>query len=289
MKSFKKVLEALLVIIALLFSFYYTEKAVVILESNDPIMKKIKENVEDKEEDAINAKITGNTLIPGYNGLKINLEESFKKMKNYGNYNETLLVFDEVSPTISIDDYYDKYISSGNGITTDIALIFTIEDGTYLEKLINIIDSTSISTTLFVDGIVLENNITTFSNLDKEKYELELLSYDNTYDGMLFKNSLYKLETISNKRPKYCYASYDNEEILNLCNSLSMHTIIPTLKLEENIYASIKGNLRNGSIIYVKLSDSNLSSLNILINYIKQRGFTLVTLDTLLNEERWEK
>lgn len=289
MKSFKKVLEALLVIIALLFSFYYTEKAVVILESNDPIMKKIKENVEDKEEDAINAKITGNTLIPGYNGLKINLEESFKKMKNYGNYNETLLVFDEVSPTISIDDYYDKYISSGNGITTDIALIFTIEDGTYLEKLINIIDSTSISTTLFVDGTVLENNITTFSNLDKEKYELELLSYDNTYDGMLFKNSLYKLETISNKHPKYCYASYDNEEILNLCNSLSMHTIIPTLKLEENIYASIKGNLRNGSIIYVKLSDSNLSELNILINYIKQRGFTLVTLDTLLNEERWEK
>lgn len=289
MKSFKKVLEALLVIIALLFSFYYTEKAVVILESNDPIMKKIKENVEDKEEDAINAKITGNTLIPGYNGLKINLEESFKKMKNYGNYNETLLVFDEVSPTISIDDYYDKYISSGNGITTDIALIFTIEDGTYLEKLINIIDSTSISTTLFVDGTVLENNITMFSNLDKEKYELELLSYDNTYDGMLFKNSLYKLETISNKHPKYCYASYDNEEILNLCNSLSMHTIIPTLKLEENIYASIKGNLRNGSIIYVKLSDSNLSSLNILINYIKQRGFTLVTLDTLLNEERWEK
>ena len=289
MKSFKKVLEALLVIIALLFSFYYTEKAVVILESNDPIMKKIKENVEDKEKDAINAKITGNTLIPGYNGLKINLEESFKKMKNYGNYNETLLVFDEVSPTISIDDYYDKYISSGNGITTDIALIFTIEDGTYLEKLINIIDSTSISTTLFVDGTVLENNITMFSNLDKEKYELELLSYDNTYDGMLFKNSLYKLETISNKHPKYCYASYDNEEILNLCNSLSMHTIIPTLKLEENIYASIKGNLRNGSIIYVKLSDSNLSSLNILINYIKQRGFTLVTLDTLLNEERWEK
>ena len=52
-------------------------------------------------------------------------------MKNYGSYNESLLVFDEVSPSISIDDYYDKYISSGNGVTTDIALIFTIEDSTY--------------------------------------------------------------------------------------------------------------------------------------------------------------
>ena len=46
---------------------------------------------------------------------------------------------------------------------------------------------------------------------------------------------------------------------------------------------------RNGSIIRVNLSDSNLSELNILINYIKQRGFTLVTLDTLLNEGRSEK
>ena len=289
MESFKKVLEALLVVLALLFSFYYTEKAVIILESNDPIMKEIKENGKSKEEEAIDAKVVDNTLIPGYNGLKINLEESFKKMKNYGSYNQSLLVFEEISPTISIDDYYDKYISSGNGVNTDVALIFTLEDSNYLNKLIDILNSTSINSTLFIDGTVLENNITIFSNLDKEKYELELLSYDKSYDEMLFKNSLYKLETISNKHPKYCYASYDNEEVLNLCNNLSMHTIIPTLKLEENIYASIKGNLRNGSIIYVKLSDSNLSSLNILINYIKQRGFTLVTLDTLLNEGRSEK
>ena len=278
----------MLVVVALLFSFYYTEKAIVILEANDPIMKKIKSN-RNLEEKALDAKIIDNRLIPGYNGLEIDLEESFKKMKNYGSYNESLLVFDEVSPAISIDDYYDKYISSGNGINTNIALIFTVEDNTYLNKLINILDNTAIFTTLFVDGVVLENNFTVFSNLNKEKYELELLSYDKSYDEMLFKNSLYKLETITNKVPKYCYASYDNEKVLNLCNNLSMHTIIPTLKLDENIYASVKGNLRNGSIIRVSLSNNNLKELNVLINYIKQRGFTLVTLDTLLNEGRSEK
>ena len=278
----------MLVVVALLFSFYYTEKAIVILEANDPIMKKIKSN-RNLEEKALDAKIIDNRLIPGYNGLEIDLEESFKKMKNYGSYNESLLVFDEVSPAISIDDYYDKYISSGNGINTNIALIFTVEDNTYLNKLINILDNTAIFTTLFIDGVVLENNFTVFSNLNKEKYELELLSYDKSYDEMLFKNSLYKLETITNKVPKYCYASYDNEKVLNLCNNLSMHTIIPTLKLDENIYASVKGNLRNGSIIRVSLSNNNLKELNVLINYIKQRGFTLVTLDTLLNEGRSEK
>ena len=103
MKYFKKVGEALLVIIALLFSFYYTEKAIVILESNDPIMKEIKENKVNSEEKAINAKIVDNTIVPGYNGLEVNLEESFKKMKNYGSYNEGLLVLDEVSPSLSLE------------------------------------------------------------------------------------------------------------------------------------------------------------------------------------------
>ena len=85
------------------------------------------------------------------------------------------------------------------------------------------------------------------------------------------------------------YATYDNEEILNLCSKLSMHTIIPTLRLESDIYSNLKGNLRSGSIISIKLTESNLSSLKVLINYIKQRGFNLVTLDTLLNEARDEK
>ena len=68
-----------------------------------------------------------------------------------------------------------------------------------------------------------------------------------------------------------------------------MHTIIPTLRLDNNIYSSAKGNLRSGSIISVNLTESNVKELKVLINYIKQRGFTLVTLDTLLNEGRSEK
>ena len=57
-----------------------------------------------------------------------------------------------------------------------------------------------------------------------------------------------------------------------------MHTIIPTIRLDDNIYSNLKGNLRSGSIISIKLTESNIKELKVLINYIKQRGFTLVTL-----------
>ena len=285
----KKFLEAFLVIALVLFSFYYTEKAIVLLESNDPIMKEIKDKGGTLEEDALNAKIDGDYLIPGYNGLVIDLEESFTKMKGYGSYNDALLVFEEVKPTISIDDYYDKYISSGNGMSTSIALVFTVDDNSYVGNVLNVLKEMDVVGTFFIDGKFTDNNTSFVSQAVVNSNEVEVLSYDNAYDELLFKASIDKLKTLTSTTPKYCYATYDNEEVLNLCSKLSMHTIIPTIRLDNNIYSNLKGNLRSGSIISIKLTESNISELKVLINYIKQRGFNLVTLDTLLNEARSEK
>lgn len=277
------------VILLVLFSFYYTEKAISLLESNDPIMKEIKDKGKSREEDAINAKVEGDYLIPGYNGLVIDLETSFNKMKGYGSYNEALLVFEEVEPTISIDDYYDKYISSGNGISTNIALVFTVDDSSYTDNLLDILKEMNAVGTFFIDGKFTDNNTSFVSQAVVNGNEVEVLSYDKAFDELLFKASIDKIKTLTSTTPKYCYATYDNEEVLNLCSKLSMHTIIPTLRLDSNIYSDAKGNLRSGSIISVKLTEENVKELKVLINYIEQRGFTLVTLDTLLNEARNEK
>ena len=285
----KKFLEAFLVIALVLFSFYYTEKAICLLESNDLIMKKIKDKSSDLEEKAFNASIDGDYLIPGYNGLVINLEESFTKMKGYGSYNEALLVFEEVEPNISIDDYYDKYISSGNGMSTNIALVFTVDESSYTDNILNILKDKDTVGTFFIDGKFTDNNSSFVTLAVSNSNEVEVLSYDKSYDELLFKASIDKIKTLTSTTPKYCYATYDNEEVLKLCSKLSMHTIIPTIRLDDNIYSNLKGNLRSGSIISIKLTESNIKELKVLINYIKQRGFTLVTLDTLLNEARSEK
>ena len=285
----KKVIEVIFVILLVLFSFYYTEKAIILLESNDPIMKEIKDKGKSREEDAINAKVEGDYLIPGYNGLVIDLETSFNKMKGYGSYNEALLVFEEVEPTISIDDYYDKYISSGNGISTNIALVFTVDDSSYTDNLLDILKEMNAVGTFFIDGKLTDSNSLFVSQAVVNGNEVEVLSYDKAFDELLFKASIDKIKTLTSTTPKYCYATYDNEEVLNLCSKLSMHTIIPTLRLDSNIYSDAKGNLRSGSIISVKLTEENVKELKVLINYIEQRGFTLVTLDTLLNEARNEK
>lgn len=285
----KKIFQATLILLLVLFSFYYTNKAVIILANNDPIMKEIKVKSKDLEIEASNARVTNNKIIPGYNGVVVDLEESFYKMKNYGKYNESLLVFDEVEPTISVEDYYDKYISSGNGFTTNIALVFTINKDTYVDNVLNILKENNTIGTFFIDGVFLENNLDFVRSAIDNLNEVEILSYDNNYDKILFEASIDRLEGISGISSKYCYASYDQEDILNLCSSLNLHTIIPTLNLKNNLYKSAKGNLRSGSIISVDLTKDNIEELSVLIKYINQRGFSMVSLDTLLNEARYEK
>ena len=55
-------------------------------------------------------------------------------MKQYGEYNSSLMTFRESDPVISIDDYYDKYIVSGNGFTNYVSLVFEISNKELLPK-----------------------------------------------------------------------------------------------------------------------------------------------------------
>ena len=110
----KKLIQVSIVLLLVLFSFYYTNKTIDIIRETDPLMKQIKEESKKYEIKPENAKIEENNITPGMNGTVVDYEETYKKMKQYGTYNESLTVFKEVTPTVSIEDTYDKFIESGN-------------------------------------------------------------------------------------------------------------------------------------------------------------------------------
>ena len=58
--------------------------------------------------------------------------------------------------------------------------------------------------------------------------------------------------------------------------------IVVSLDTSNNSFSVVKNKLRGGSII--GLSNSRVN-LNTIINYIKQKGYNLVRLDTLLQEQ----
>lgn len=278
----KRIFQPLLVILLLLFSFYYTEKSIELIRDTDPIMAQIKSTTNKYQVEATDAQVIGDKIIPGKTGQTIDYEESYTKMKQYGMYNEALTTLKEVKPTVSIDNYYDKYIVSGNNETKKIALVFKITTSTPPHSIINILKSTATKATLFIDGLFLENNIDYIKTL--QDFELELLSYDNKYEEIYFNSSLNYLNSITKKEAKYCYSDYDQKEVIELCEKLKLHTILPTIKVGNHPYSEIKEKIANSAIISIPINQTAEVELPSTINYLKSRGYSLVTLEELLSE-----
>ncbi len=267
-----------------LFSFFYTEKVIDLIRESDPIMRNIKKSESDYKIDPVDAKIKDNKIIPGISGKVIDYDSSYKKMKKYGTYNESLTVFKEELPAISIDDYYDKYIAQGSGINNDVSLVFEVKVGDDITNILNILIENNAKATFFVDGLWLENNNDLAIFMAEEGYEIEILNYDNNYDELYFSSSLTLINSITNLKPKYCFAKYDNKEVLELCEKLNLHTIIPTIMTGNYPYSDIKKKLSKGSIIGFNINSSTEIELSTIINYIKQKGYIMNTLDSLLSE-----
>ena len=210
----KKIIQVLTVLILMLFSFFYTNKSIELVRENDPLMKKIKATTEKYKVAAIDAKIIGNKIIPGKTGKEIDYQKSYTKMIQYGSYNEVLTTFKEVTPTISIDDYYDKYIVQGNSENKALSLVFKTNTTTNLQDVVNILNSKNIPGTFFVDGLLLENNTRLFETMTN--HELELLSYDNKYDQIYFESAINYLNSLTKTSPKYYYAEYDQKPLSQL-------------------------------------------------------------------------
>ena len=64
----KKIINGIIGVFLLLFSFYYTDLSINLIRQNDPIMKEIKKSNKKFYIKSVNAKIDGNKIIPGRNG-----------------------------------------------------------------------------------------------------------------------------------------------------------------------------------------------------------------------------
>lgn len=98
----------------MIFSFYYTEKIALYVQNNTPLKKEILTYKDNNYIDYVNAEVSGEYIIPGINGLIVNVDKSYNNMKSYNVFSEKYLVYDEVIPKISINSFSDKIIHQGN-------------------------------------------------------------------------------------------------------------------------------------------------------------------------------
>lgn len=201
----------------------------------------------------VNAVITNNTMIPGVNGRKINIDESYSKMKKLNKFNDSLLSYDEIMPIISFKDNYDKIIISGNKKKNNISIILNINEDELFYSL---------------NKVLIINN-TYASILTTKNYDLKNTNYINI------------VNTNYSHNIDYCL-TYELQ-IKNNCMINKKYTILGR-NIHNYHFTNTKEIIDNGSILVYSFNKSNYQDLNIIIKYIKNNNYNIVSIDELIKE-----
>lgn len=278
----KKCISYLGVFVLVCFSFFYTDKAVEIVKRNDPVMKEILTISDSLKIDPINAIINDDEVISGLNGKKINIDKSYQNMKKLNIYKESMLVFDEILPEVSIN--YDKYVIKGNELKNEVALVFKVDSIDNIKLINKVLTEKNTLATFFIDGNIVKDNMNLVLELAHDGYEIENLGYNGNYSSEKLTWTNNMIESLTNKKTNYCYTEFKDKNILELCSTNKMYTIKPTINTGNYPFLTIKKNLESGSIISFDLSDKTLKELPSIISYISQKGYNIVNLEQLISE-----
>lgn len=271
----KKIVEYSLITILFIFSLIYTERASNIAKREDPIMKSIIKNASSYNIDSVNALVSGDTITPGIRGCVIDINKSYEKMKRINEYRDTLLRYKDLIPEITIDNIYNKYISNGNKKKRQVSIVVNISND--ITEINSIASFNKEKINVFIDSVMLETKLL---KVDKEYINIYNGGNNNNYDDITIE-WMNDVILDNYNESKYCINKNKNDDNLVICARNKMHTISPKIIVKQNTY-DVKALIENGSIIY--FDENNIKNIDSIIKYVKSKGYEIVFLNELLNE-----
>lgn len=264
-----------------IFYFSLTSLSIKYIKCIDPIMVYLKDNIHLYEKDAINAFVSDFSVVPGKKGLEIDVDKSYDLMKKYGGFNEGLLVYKDIVPSISIFDIYDKYINSGNLDDSNVSFIFRINNSNYIKEIVSILKDKDVIGTFFLnDELIYDKELLVYLYLNNQEIEY----YTDKYDFNKLRYIDIYVSSYISKNLSFCYdLKYDKDNIEN-CGFKRLHMVIPSITIYNRPFYEVSNNLRNGLIIDFNNNQILVKELRYIINYVRQKNYEIVSLKKLLEE-----
>ena len=241
-----------------LFSFYYTEKIAIFVRNKNPIIQSLNEVSEDLYVNAEDCKLVSDIyIIPGLNGKEVNVNGSYNNMKDYNEFIEDKIIYNQVKPDNSLDSNKERIIIRGNKLKNSVSIIFyDINDLTrYMNQM------------KYKVNVLIKN----------EKYDLNYELINSSKDEKTYKN----IDSYLSKNKINKQLCLVNDEIPSTCKD--KYLFKPSLTINHSNFSTNINNIRSGEIILVENS-LTLAELNILVNKIKSQGLNIVPLSNLISE-----
>ncbi|TQS75512.1 polysaccharide deacetylase family protein [Ornithinibacillus gellani] len=255
-----------------------------------------------KAEDAVIDRVWKKT--PGLNGLQVNVDKSYQKMKKKGEFQEDLLVFDQITPDVTLKDLPAAPIYRGHPKKQMVALLINVSWGTeYIPSILRTLKEKNVKATFFIEGKWAKENASYVQMMEEEGHVIGSHAYNHpdmarisnqaALDQLTQTNNI--LKAITGKQPVYFAppsGSY-TDHVVELAHQLKMETILWTVDTIDWKKPSVSvminrvmSKLHPGATILMHPTAAIEKGLPQLIDDISDKGYRLGTIQQLLSEER---
>ncbi|MFF2876875.1 polysaccharide deacetylase family protein [Gottfriedia sp. NPDC057991] len=244
--------------------------------------------------------------IPGYNGLAIDINASYKKMKSKGKFDQNKLVFKEVSPKVHLKDLPPSPVYKGNPDKPMVAFTINVAWGNeFIPKMLEVLKKHNAKATFFLEGRWVKNNPTVAKLITAADQEVGNHSYTHPDMARLgsqqIRNEITEtnsviLATTDQKVVWFAPPSGSyRDEVVKIASNLGMKTIMWTADTidwqkprKEVIINRVMKKVGNGTIVLMHPTKPTAEALDELITKIEASGRKVVDISTLLDEKRYD-
>ncbi|WP_156487513.1 MULTISPECIES: polysaccharide deacetylase family protein [unclassified Anoxybacillus] len=241
--------------------------------------------------------------IPGYNGLKVNVEASYQNMKKDGTFDKRKLVYEQISPKVHLKDLPPEAIYRGHPEKPMVTFLVNVAWGNeYIPKMLGVLKKYNVQATFFLEGRWVKNYPDMAKMIADAGQEIGNHSYSHpdlkTMSNEAIRRELKKtnevIEATTGVKCKWFAppsGSY-RDDVVKIAHDLKMGTImwsVDTIDWQKPspsvIVERVTSKLHPGAIILMHPTLSTAEALEPLIKAIKQK-YEIGNVSMLLDEKR---
>ncbi|MFT0800795.1 polysaccharide deacetylase family protein [Bacillus swezeyi] len=279
--------------------------AVTVAAQKDDLYQELLQKAPEYEVKAQNAKIDKIwKAMPGYNGVKVNIEKSYKKMKRAGGFHEKLLVYDQVRPEVHLSSLKPEPIYRGHPDKPMVSFLINVAWGNeYLEKMLPVLKKHHVKATFFLEGNWVKNHPDLAKSVLSGGHEIGNHSYNHPDMSKLTRERISEQLRMTNEqiketlgiKPKWFAPPSGSfrKEVVDQAHSMGMGTVMWTVDTIDwqkpqpaVLQQRVLSKVHNGAMILMHPTDPTAKSLDVLIQNLHEKGYQIGTVSQLLNEER---
>ncbi len=271
----------------------------------DDLYKKIVAFSEEHKLEPINAKIdTVWKAIPGYNGLEVDIEASYKKMKKHRKFDEKKIIYKQIPPKVHLKDLDNHPIYRGNPEKPMVAFLINVAWGNeYIPKILEVLDKHETKATFFLDGSWTKKNPDIAKKIKDGGHEIGNHAYSHpdlqrrsqaeTHEELKKTNDV--IEQTLGLKPKWFAppSGSFNDKTVQVADQLNMKTILWTVDTVDwkkpaatEMVNRVISKVENGSMILMHPTQPVAEGIESMITQIKDKGYILGSVSDLLDEKR---